>query len=109
MRVSSTISASRSFGRIPAVADASNDFPSPGGPANAAVADVNNDGDLDLVYSGRSVFTTVLVHLGNGDGTFETLAAADFVDEYVFEGLIRLLCDFIQGLAGPGSCRQQRG
>jgi hypothetical protein len=38
---------------------------------NAALTDLNNDGNLDVVASGASYFTYVAVKLGNGDGTFQ--------------------------------------
>jgi hypothetical protein len=47
------------------------DYATGGGPENVAIADLNNDGNLDLVAA--NVGGTVAVLLGNGDGTFGPL------------------------------------
>jgi hypothetical protein len=61
-----------------------------------AVADLNNDGHMDVVVPGKD-FQEVRVHLGNGDGSFTTLddfssddgpidaAVADFDDDGILD------------------------
>ncbi|HTS67720.1 MAG TPA: FG-GAP-like repeat-containing protein, partial [Terriglobia bacterium] len=48
----------------------SNDFPLPGAPSMVAAADLNNDGNLDLIVAGGTS-NTFSVLLGNGNGTFQ--------------------------------------
>jgi FG-GAP-like repeat/HYDIN/CFA65/VesB-like, Ig-like domain/Abnormal spindle-like microcephaly-assoc'd, ASPM-SPD-2-Hydin/FG-GAP repeat len=72
----------------PSVNFSRTDFSSPGGNIQVATADFNGDGKLDLATAGY-YDSTVLIFLGNGDGTFtagptysacgaHALAAGDF-------------------------------
>jgi Ca2+-binding RTX toxin-like protein len=72
-RICLSSSAARSMAIIPAAADSLNlaTLPPVYGGAYTAVADVNGDGKLDLLTVG-AFSNEIVVHLGNGNGTFQS-------------------------------------
>jgi uncharacterized protein (TIGR03437 family) len=59
------------------LACSSRPFGTVGGTRTVAVADVNNDGKLDVVWGDATHTSAIFLWLGNGDGTFQTPAAID--------------------------------